>query len=215
MDLIDIKMDDRLVGLNNCPHCGVARPEMVQLWRSECIIPRGRSGYGHNWVTYRCTSCNFVVLTQSTLGNQSTRNLLALYPEVEAVAQELPENARRYLEQAIGSLHAPDGAAMLAGSAVDAMLKKKGLINGSVYSRIDTAIENGILTKDMGDWAHDVRLGSNRPRHSDAEDPHVTPKQARQAVEFVKTLGLVLFVLPSRVAKRGLDDGTPTQGLAT
>lgn len=54
----------------------------------------------------------------------------------------------------------------------------------------------------MGAWAHDVRLGSNRPRHADQDDPHATPQEARQAIEFAKTLGTVLFVLPNRIANR-------------
>lgn len=88
------------------PGCS-SSPASSAAAESDCIIPRGGSGYGHNWVTYRCTSCNFVILTQSTLGNKSTRNLLALYPEVEAVAQELPGKARSYLEQAISAYMHP------------------------------------------------------------------------------------------------------------
>ena len=196
-------MSDVLSGVDYCPHCGVAMPEMKRLWVSDCIIPRGESGYGHNWATYSCNSCKYVVLAQSTLGNRSTLELLSLYPGVQSVDEELPDKAKTYLKQAISTLHAPDGAAMLAGSAVDAMLKAKGLEKGSVYSRIDQAVQQKILTHEMGEWAHEVRLGSNRPRHADNEDPHVTTDEAKQSIEFTKTLGLVLFVLPNRVEKRG------------
>jgi hypothetical protein len=55
----------------------------------------------------------------------------------------------------------------------------------------------------MGAWANDVRLGSNRPRHADAEKPHVSADEARQSVEFVEALGYFLFVLTKRV-ERGL-----------
>jgi len=199
-------MGEVLVGIDYCPHCGVARPEMKRLWKSECIMPRGGSHYGHNWATYSCNTCKNVVLAQSSLGNQGTLDLLALYPCVETVDKELPDKAKTYLQQAIASLHAPDGASMLAGSAVDAMLKAKGLESGSVYSRIDEAVKQSILTREMGDWAHEVRLGSNRPRHADKEDPHVTHDEAKQSIEFTKTLGVVLFVLPSRVDNRGKTD---------
>jgi hypothetical protein len=37
----------------------------------------------------------------------------------------------------------------MAGSAVDAMLKHLGLIEGSVYSRIDEAVNQQILTPAM------------------------------------------------------------------
>jgi Domain of unknown function (DUF4145) len=58
---------------------------------------------------------------------------------------------------------------MVAGSAVDAMLKHHGYKDGSLYARIDEALKDNLLTKGMADWAHEVRLGSNRPRHADED----------------------------------------------
>jgi len=92
----------------------------------------------------------------------------------------------------------------MAGSAVDAMLKKPGLVEGSLYSRIDQALSQNLLTKGMADWAHEVRLGSNRPRHADADKPHVSPEEARQSVDFAEALGNFLFVLTARI-QRGIE----------
>ena len=100
---------------------------------------------------------------------------------------------------------------MLAGAAVDAMLKEKGLDEGNLYTRIDQAVQQTILTKDMGDWAHSVRLGSNRPRHADLDHPHVSKDEAEQAIEFTRTLGHVMFVLPARV-ERGRSAAKPANG---
>jgi hypothetical protein len=163
------------------------------------VIPG--DSYGRNWATFKCTSCWNVVLVRSERGNESTVQIQDTYPSLPTVAEELPQRARTYLEQAVGSIHAPDGAAMLAGSAVDAMLKKKGLTEGTVYERINEAVERNILTQEMADWAHEVRLGSNRPRHSDEDDPHVSPAEAEKSIEFARTLGHVLFVLPERIAR--------------
>jgi hypothetical protein len=134
---------------------------------------------------------------------ESSRNceIEAFYPDIQRAAIELPETARRYLQQAMETLHAPDAAAVMAGSAVDAMLKDLGLTEGSVYERIDQAVDKHILTEAMGKWAHHVRLESNRPRHADGKNPHVSPEQANQSVEFADALGQFLFVLPSRVTK--------------
>jgi hypothetical protein len=128
-----------------------------------------------------------------------------LYPATRSAAAEIPDPARRYLQQALETLHAPDAAAVMAGSAVDAMLKHLGLVEGSVYSRIEQAVCQHILTAPMGEWAHEVRLGSNRPRHADTENPHVSLRQAQQSVEFAEALGHFLFVLSSRV-KKGIED---------
>ncbi len=92
----------------------------------------------------------------------------------------------------------------MAGSAVDAMLKKHGLSHGSLYSRIDEALAANLLTKGMADWAHEVRLGSNRPRHADAEKPHVSSEEAKQSVDFAEALGNFLFVLTARIT-RGIE----------
>jgi hypothetical protein len=122
---------------------------------------------------------------------------------VKTAAAEIPKPAQTYLQQAFDTLNSPDAAAVMAGSSVDAMLKYFELKDGSVYSRIDQAVEQHILTAAMGEWAHEVRLGSNRPRHADEENPHVSSKEARQSVEFAEMLGHFLFVLSSRV-KRGI-----------
>lgn len=88
---------------------------------------------------------------------------------------------------------------MLAGSAVDALLKGRGYEKGSHYSRIEKAIGDGLLTKEMGEWAHEVRLGSNNPRHADDETPHVTIDETERLIEFATMLGKILYVLPIQV----------------
>lgn len=126
-------------------------------------------------------------------------------PGFQKVDQDIPDRPRRYLEQAIASIHAPDGAIMLAGSAIDAMLKLKGYDDGSVYNRIEKAVNDHILTEDMSEWAHAVRLESNKPRHADIDEPHGTPELAEQTIKFAQALAEFLFALPARIA-RGKED---------
>jgi hypothetical protein len=122
-----------------------------------------------------------------------------IYPSVSNVDSAVPKTAGRYLAQAFETLHAPDGAALLAASAVDAMLKEKGLIDGSFYARIEAAVEASIITRDMALWAHTVRLDANDVRHADVKSPHRSRQEAEQLVEFARSLADFMFVLPSRV----------------
>ena len=210
---MQIKMSERLIGLVRCPHCGVAYPEMERLWMTENSLRDGEDKPRGYWATYRCTTCGAAVLARGRLErNPNVENFVvvtAIFPQIRTAASELPERARTYLQQAYESLNAPDGAAMLAGSAVDAMLKEKGYTEGTLYDRIDKAVSCHLLTEDMGKWAHQVRLGSNRPRHADQDAPHVTPKEARQSVEFVRALGEFLYVLPTRI-EQGIAASTPS-----
>ena len=83
------------------------------------------------------------------------------------------------------------------------MLKERGYETDTLYQRIDKALADNLLTKGMADWAHEVRLGSNRPRHADKDKPNVSPAEAAQSVEFAEALGNFLFVLTARI-DRGL-----------
>ena len=105
----------------------------------------------------------------------------AVFPQQGELSDAIPAAARRYLQQAQDSIHAPDGAVMLAASAVDAMLKSKGYDAGRLYSRIRAAADAHLITADMALWSHQVRLEANNPRHADQDEPHVTPAAAAQA----------------------------------
>lgn len=129
--------------------------------------------------------------------------VIEYYPSSTQVDDAIPERARSYLAQALDSISAPSGAVMLAASSVDAMLKAKDLKKGSLYSRIDQAVEANLITPDMAQWAHDVRLDANDERHADETMPLPGAEDARRAVDFAMALGQFMFVLPARV-KRGI-----------
>jgi hypothetical protein len=153
---------------------------------------------------YRCTSCGSALLAKGADDNPYSNPPVAeVIPAPKTAHKDIPEPAHRFLQQAYETLHAPDAAVMVTGSAVDAMLKAIGYTEGSLYNRIDKAVEENQLTKNMGEWAHEVRLGSNRPRHADKEKPHVSPEEASQSAVFADALGFFLFVLAKHV-ERGM-----------
>lgn len=192
------------LSLPRCPHCSIANPLLNQFWQPQ-VAKRTDGRTPHLWSAFSCTSCGSVVTTRCRSDNVAGRHeILAIYPTPRTVDEDLPEIAKRFLQQAQDTLHAPDAAAVMAGSSVDAMLKHLGFEDGSVYVRIEKAVEANVLTKGMGEWAHSVRLGSNRPRHADAERPHVSSDEAAQSVEFATALGQFLFVLTAKV-QRGIE----------
>jgi hypothetical protein len=120
---------------------------------------------------------------------------------LETVAEELPERAKRFLQQATESRHAPDGALMLAASSIDAMLKEKGYVKEGLYTRIEQAFSEGLLTAEMRDWAHEIRLSANEPRHADDKFEGASSNDADQVIQFAKALDQYLFELPAKVQK--------------
>jgi hypothetical protein len=189
--------------LERCPHCNVDAPHFDHVWTGQSQSAMGGKRF---WVVYFCNRCGGAVLGSArTFPGESTE----LYPSSESMDDEaIPTNARTYLNQAISSQHAPAGAVMLAASAVDAMLKSKGYRDGSLYSRIEKAVSDHLITEDMGTWAHEVRLDANEQRHAD--DSYEIPDEAdaKRVIEFTKALALFMFVLPKMV-KRGIAEAAP------
>ncbi|MCG9898798.1 MAG: DUF4145 domain-containing protein [Hydrotalea sp.] len=186
--------------LKRCPHCSVDNPNLVAAVH-EFVTKADNGSNQRQWLAYSCVRCGGVV-TASCYPNN--RQVQSIYPEPQSVNEILPEKVKTYLQQAIDSVFAPAGSVMLCASAVDAMLKEKGLTEGNLYSRINKASENGLMTKEMATWAHQVRLDANDQRHSDVEASLPTVDDAKQSIEFTKTLAEFLFVLPSKVT-RGIE----------
>jgi Domain of unknown function (DUF4145) len=129
----------------------------------------------------------------------------------KSVAEEIPDKPREFLRQAILSVHTPAGAVVLCACSVDALLKEKGYEKGSLNARISQSVDAGLLTTEMGEWAHHVRLEANDQRHADKNAGFPTQEQAEQSIEFTEALAEILFVLPSRV-KRGIKRAQADEG---
>lgn len=191
-----------ILELNKCPHCKVDKPNLIT-----CVdfsTQEHSGGNPRHWKCYRCARCGGVV-TASARSNNAV--VLEMFPRLETVNDVIPFNVKKYLNQAIDSQHSPDGAVMLSASAVDAMLKEKGLAQGKLYPRIKLAVKNYIITSEMGKWAHQVRLEANDSRHADKDSKGPTPEDAKNTINFALALAEYLFVLPSKV-NRGLEDTT-------
>ncbi|OAS04038.1 hypothetical protein AYO08_15600 [Pseudomonas putida] len=201
-------LQDITIKLDRCPHCTVAAPHLRWDMNTETYDSAERNR--RRWVGYTCQSCGGVILTVASFGGSTYMNIESIWPKPQSVDEAIPERARMFLSQAISSVHAPAGAVMLCASAVDAMLKEIGLKQGKLYGRIGQAAAQHLITAEMADWAHEVRLGANDQRHADEDADLPDEADARQAIEFAQALGQFLFVLPSRVRK-GRENGQ-TQG---
>lgn len=188
------------LSLSRCPHCGVSHPNITQ--RNAFNTESEVDGLVRQWRIFACERCGGVVTAAAKKGQTVVNEM---YPEPKEVDNAIPDPAAEYLAQALESIHAPAGAIMLAASSVDAMLKHKDYVEGSLYRRIDQAAEDHLITEGMAQWAHEVRLDANAQRHADEEEPLPTEDEAQKVINFVIALGEFLYTLPARV-DRGLED---------
>lgn len=196
--MVDQRLGFAQLKLGKCPHCGVAHPTLRSIAQSEAFHAFGAVGEPFRWQVYGCQTCGMGVLVGGR-GSVGNPEIQWQFPEEPALDGVVPEAARRYLSQA--TKNAPDGAVLLCASSVDAMLKAKGYPDGSLYARIDQAVADGVLTDDMGAWAHNVRLHSNDARHADLNAAPPSETDAQHCLDFTRTLAEILFVLTARVTK--------------
>ena len=152
------------------------------------------------------STCGGFVMSMTPVGRTF---ILSIWPEPASVSDTIPDRAREFLSQALASLHALAGAVILAASSVDSMLKAKGLKSGTLYTRIDEAATNHLITEEMKLWAHEVRLDANDQRHADESAPLPSEADAKKAIEFAQALAQFLFILPALVTRgRATPEGT-------
>jgi hypothetical protein len=192
--------------LDKCPHCNVDMPSLQEITP---FFTRDNSGFlKRDWKVYGCLRCGGAV---TAWAHSQTDEVIEIFPKSTEVNEVIPQPARSFLQQALDSQHAPAGAVMLAASAIDAMLKAKSYKNGTLYNRINKAAEDHLITAEMAEWAHNVRLDANEPRHADEDASLPNTDDARRSIDFALALAEFLFVLPSRVT-RGLKDAEVSKG---
>jgi hypothetical protein len=189
--------------LNSCPHCNVNRPNLAKI--SEVYTANSEGTNKRLWRFYVCARCGGVTTAYANKPDDFTKGIFP-YDEGKE-AKDIPTKPRAFLEQAIASIHAPAGAVMLAASSVDAMLKAKNYIDGNLYSRIEQAAKDHLITEAMAKWAHQVRLDANDQRHADNDADLPTEEDAIRSIQFTKALAEFLFVLPAWV-ETGLKDSS-------
>lgn len=188
--------------LPRCPHCNVDKPNLTRRAKFETNSHSGQ--HWRLWCMYGCATCGGVVLAaspQSKKNDGHVAEITEIHPSPRRIADEIPARAREFLAQCLASLHAPAGAVMLAASAVDAMLKAKGLVDGVLDTRIKKAAEKHVITKEMSEWANEIRLDANDQRHADEEAALPNEADGAKALEFAMALAEYLFVLPARVSR--------------
>lgn len=178
-------------GLKRCPHCQIAVPNFFQEHTHEIRNTTMRL------TILRCFSCDLCTMVVSHFNGAPVR----VWPEPKTYSQDIPQRARRSLEDARAALATPSLSIVGSAAAVDWMLKEKGYKEGKLYGRIEKAAAEHLITPDMKDWAHEVRLEANNERHADDELPEPTLQDAERVLSFAEALAELLFELPARVAR--------------
>lgn len=93
-------------------------------------------------------------------------------------------------------------AVMFRRAVQGAAIEKGAPTDKKLRDEIDWLEASGRITRDMKDWAHELRLFGNAGAHpGDDLLESVTDQEATDALVFAKAFLDYLYVLPSRIAK--------------
>lgn len=194
------------LNLPQCPHCGIQNPLLRKT--SDFQTVAARSNIHRTWFAFACSVCGGGVLAAAF---KNSDKVIEYYPELRVVDAIVPERARKRLQEASNALHAPGASIMSCASGIDWMLKDKGYDQGVLFNRIEQAAAAGLLTDDMKEWAHVVRLEANAERHADPDYADPTTEDAKRTLDFALALAEILYVLPERAnqGRQAAQQGNP------
>jgi len=80
---------------------------------------------------------------------------------------------------------------------------EKGAKKGRLVDQIDELYGREIITKDVRDWTHEIRLTANIGAHPDEDGLQVvTQEEADELIKFTEEYLNYVYIMPAKVAKR-------------
>lgn len=194
----------------DCPHCGAKKSSFGAV----ASFPDPTSNRTVFSVLGVCSSCHrpvaFVVGSGTTHDPaQHPGNVLATpnfhlmnaypAPPVIDIPESVPADVARAFEQAEKARHAGiwDAAAAMYRKAMELGLKdlSPGIEAWKIEKRIDKMHAQGLITADIKDWAHELRLDGNDSVH----EISVEKETVEQMMSFCRALFMYLYSLPGQV----------------
>lgn len=116
-----------------------------------------------------------------------------------------PEPLSKFFKRAVDALQggSPDASGAMSRKVVDVstqkLLGEDAKKFGTIQKRIDELASRNLLTPDLKEWAHVVRLEGNDASHD--EDPY-TPEEADELLSFVDLYLTYVYAMPGRLKLR-------------
>ncbi|MGG2143303.1 DUF4145 domain-containing protein [Symbiopectobacterium sp. RP] len=200
-----------------CPHCLREKAVLIGLNEQK----RGTTDIYD--VHFVCNSCNKsgIAAVKSTTGHgplflvrnnrknilvpdpSSTYSLYEIYPKIEInrAPDNTPDRAARFYVESKTNLQRGnfETAVMLCRKVIDIATRNilgEDSNKEKLSQRISMLHGKGLITEQMKDWAHIVRIDSNGAVHSDEE---FTQEEAEEMIGFTEVFLLYAFTLPAMV----------------
>lgn len=186
-----------LLEIIRCPHCKIHKPMMELKWESSATFVRDYNTM-IMWKIFECDNC-YSPVTVKLAHMDGKYETVELFPKDHSLHKSIPRRARQFLLDAIETVHTPSASILLCCSSIDSMFKEIGYKDGNLYSRIIKAAKEYKITESMKIWSDKIRLNANAIRHANENLAPLTIDDAKNTIEFTRSVAEFLFVIPYKV----------------
>ncbi len=173
-----------------CPYCGVY---------STISARAGADGH----YIYECDQCDKLFLLVINKGE-----IVDQYPKrIPKYDQAIPSDVASDYVEAIKcfDVAAFKASVIMCRRALQTSVIGKGASNGRLVDQIDELCKKGIITEDIKNWAHEIRLTGNIGAHPDGLED-VTPQDAEDLIRFTEEYLNYVYIMPAKVAAKRARD---------
>lgn len=153
------------------------------------------------WGLFECPSCKRCVIVGRFSDNKDNPQMQHVYPMPlpSPVDQRIPEKIRRDITEAklCFSVGAFNASASMSRRALQRACREKGAAKEKLIDQIDELAQNGIITHDLKELAHAIRMVGNDGAHPNEFD--VNEQDSKEILELADQFMSVIFVAPARV----------------
>lgn len=175
-----------------CPHCDV---------HSTITFV---AGYGSHYI-YRCDRCEGLVLlimsdssAHATIVDQYPKKVPKLDPAIPTdVASDYIEAVKCF------DVGANKASAVMCRRALQTSVIQKGATEDKLNDQIDELFKKGVITEDIMNWSHEIRLTGNLGAHPDKDGlQHITPQDADDLIKFMEEYLNYVYIMPAKVSAK-------------
>lgn len=188
-----------------CPHCGVYATFKVN-------AEFGNPYWGGFAKILGCDNCRQLVYVVTDPALDSRHNqfnptkIIDYYPKrTPKVDGSVPENvANDFMEAMVCfDVGTNKASAAMCRRALQSSMLERGAKKERLANQIDELFEKQIITKDIRDWAHEIRLTGNIGAHPDEDGlENITRADAAELIKFMEEYLNYVYVMPAKVAEK-------------
>jgi hypothetical protein len=156
------------------------------------------------WIIGECPSCKNCVLIQAYKDNRNgelVASNISPTPIPSPADERIPEKIRGALNEAkiCFSVNAFMACATMCRRTIQCACIDQGAEKDKLYDQIDELFSKGIITKQIKDWAHSIRLVGNDAAHP--TNLEVSKEDSKDILDLAEQLMNILYVMPSIASK--------------